>query len=504
MKKKILTLILIVVAINVFGQIPTNLPTNGLVGYWPFNGNANDESGNGNNGIVTGAVLTSDKNNNLNKAYIFSGNNQYITINDNDKLDLTGDFTVSTWINATSLASYNMILTKHESGVSGAGTYTCGVWNDGGNYKTVFQATPDFSSSSYPSIFGAIKINQWYNFIVVYSKQLGELKYYLNGALVFTKIQNYTILNNNYNLIIGAEKNSINYQNFWNGKIDDIGIWNRKLTDSEIASLNNCNNQITSNNASNVSKSICQGDSYLMSENNNANYTYEWYKNYGLISGATTNTYSINQAGTYIVKISDGINCSVISSPSIITVNPLPSVSLASVTSLIHSKANPVTLVGNPSGGVYSGPGVSGNILTPLNAGLGLKKVTYSYTNLNNCTNSATRNTVIYDTVTCSTFDTLFINVQIAGFSSSNNISTIKIWPNPANDHIIIDNGNIALLSGYKVKIESILGQEVFKSSINQQQFSVDLSTWNGKGIYLVHIIDNQDNIVVTKKIVLQ
>jgi hypothetical protein len=204
------------------------------------------------------------------------------------------------------------------------------------------------------------------------------------------------------------------------------------------------------------------------------------------------------------VKISDGINCSVISSPSIITVNPLPSVSLASVTSLIHSKANPVTLVGNPSGGVYSGPGVSGNILTPLNAGLGLKKVTYSYTNLNNCTNSATRNTVIYDTVTCSTFDTLFINVQIAGFSSSNNISTIKIWPNPANDHIIIDNGNIALLSGYKVKIESILGQEVFKSSINQQQFSVDLSTWNGKGIYLVHIIDNQDNIVVTKKIVLQ
>ncbi|WP_395655413.1 hypothetical protein [Flavobacterium sp.] len=43
-------------------QVPSNVPTNGLVGYWPFNGNANDVSGNNLNGTVTGASLTTDRN----------------------------------------------------------------------------------------------------------------------------------------------------------------------------------------------------------------------------------------------------------------------------------------------------------------------------------------------------------------------------------------------------------------------------------------------------------
>ena len=50
-----------------------NLPTDGLVGWWPFNGNANDESGNGNNGTVNGASLTTDRNGSLNSAYSFNG-----------------------------------------------------------------------------------------------------------------------------------------------------------------------------------------------------------------------------------------------------------------------------------------------------------------------------------------------------------------------------------------------------------------------------------------------
>ena len=60
--------------LNAHSQLPSYVPTNGLVGYWPFNGNANDESGNGNNGTVNGATLTADRNGNLNKAYNFGGN----------------------------------------------------------------------------------------------------------------------------------------------------------------------------------------------------------------------------------------------------------------------------------------------------------------------------------------------------------------------------------------------------------------------------------------------
>ena len=52
--------------------LPINLQ-NGILGYWPFCGNANDTSGNGNNGIVTGANLTSDRFGNINSAYSFDG-----------------------------------------------------------------------------------------------------------------------------------------------------------------------------------------------------------------------------------------------------------------------------------------------------------------------------------------------------------------------------------------------------------------------------------------------
>ena len=53
--------------------------TNGLIAYYPFNGNANDASGNGNNGTVYGATLTADRFGNPNSAYYFNGTNNYIT-----------------------------------------------------------------------------------------------------------------------------------------------------------------------------------------------------------------------------------------------------------------------------------------------------------------------------------------------------------------------------------------------------------------------------------------
>ncbi|MGK5093982.1 hypothetical protein WDW89_18465 [Deltaproteobacteria bacterium TL4] len=60
----------------------SSIPTNGLVAYYPFNGNANDESGNWNNGTVNGATLTTDRHGNANKAYSFDGADDYINIPD--------------------------------------------------------------------------------------------------------------------------------------------------------------------------------------------------------------------------------------------------------------------------------------------------------------------------------------------------------------------------------------------------------------------------------------
>jgi hypothetical protein len=70
MKKKLLLFSLFTINALV-AQVPNYIPTNGLVAYWPFSGNANDLSGNANNGTVSGATLTTDRFGNTNSAYSF-------------------------------------------------------------------------------------------------------------------------------------------------------------------------------------------------------------------------------------------------------------------------------------------------------------------------------------------------------------------------------------------------------------------------------------------------
>ena len=74
MKNILLSTLFALITTLGFSQAPSYVPANGLVGWWPFNGNANDESGNGNNGTVSGATLTADRNGVANQAYSFDGN----------------------------------------------------------------------------------------------------------------------------------------------------------------------------------------------------------------------------------------------------------------------------------------------------------------------------------------------------------------------------------------------------------------------------------------------
>ena len=109
---------------------------------------------------------------------------------------------------------------------------------------------------------------------------------------------------------------------------------------------------------------------------------------------------------------------------------------------------------------------------------------------------------ICYDHVTVT--DTLVINTNITGFNPVTYQNTIKVFPNPSNDHITIHYGNYANLSGYQLKITNSLGQQMFQTAITQQSSFVDLKTWTGNGIYFVHIIDAQGDTIDIKKIVLQ
>jgi hypothetical protein len=109
----------------------------------------------------------------------------------------------------------------------------------------------------------------------------------------------------------------------------------------------------------------------------------------------------------------------------------------------------------------------------------------------------------VYDTVLVSVTDTLIINTTL-NLPAPNNTNIIKVYPNPASDHITIDNGNFALMNGYSIKIENSTGQQVFNASVNQAQFYIDISTWTGNGLYFIHLIDPTNNTVTIRKLVVQ
>ena len=99
---------------------------------------------------------------------------------------------------------------------------------------------------------------------------------------------------------------------------------------------------------------------------------------------------------------------------------------------------------------------------------------------------------------------TLVINTGILSFNPPAYQNTVTIYPNPANDHVTIDCGNLANVSGWTIKIVNTLGQEVFSGAMNTQQYVVPLNSWSGQGVYFVKIYDGSNNLVNTKKIILQ
>ena len=336
------------VATATIAQVPNYVPTNGLVGWWPFNGNANDESGNGNDGTVNGPILSNDRFGDANKSFDFSNSlNQYIDFGNISTLNSSTSFSISAWFN------YSQTPTSPNDWFT---IVADGSYSDPNGFGVIINPNQILfrnNSSFGVLVSNTLNLNTWYNIAAVYSSD--SVKVYLNSILIGQNShQNTNLFNTSYSFKAGKcddlpiDPNDHEY--FFNGKIDDIGMWDRVLTQQEITDLYNGN--------------IC------------------------------------------------------------------------------------------------------------------------------------------YQTITVT--DTLLINMGITSFNPITYNNTIKIFPNPTNDHITINYGNFASLNGYQLKIENSLGQQVFQTNINQQSDYLSLTNWGGNGLYFVRIIDPQGNTIDIRKIVLQ
>jgi hypothetical protein len=222
---------------------PSNVNlTSGLIAFYPFNGNANDESGNGNNGVVLDATLTADRNGNLNSAYNFNGVNSCIRTMQSNSLSLNGDFSISLWFyDVPDSQLYHTFLGKRAGGNwsynLATSINTNGVPSElnkiftGRRYNNGAQQEYRFSGDTF-------NFNTWQH--IVLTVQNNFITFYKNGIPMGTNNDGaqFTIpmIDQPAGLTIGS--NGINTTTgtgeWMNGKLDEIRIYNRLLNRDEI------------------------------------------------------------------------------------------------------------------------------------------------------------------------------------------------------------------------------------------------------------------------------
>jgi uncharacterized protein (TIGR02145 family) len=216
--------------------IPTYVPTNGLVGWWGFNGNAQDGSGNGNHGMVNGATLTTDRFGNQNKAYEFDGTDDYISVINSNSLSLS-QYSISVWSKIDTSISWfpgRQLISKGCEWPIGVGV----------SYRIYFENTYYVMDNWAPSrsllsnLINSFNSN-WSHLVFTFDGQGNSM--YLNGVLLGNATQNSALVSSLEPLFIGARKfaSSCTISDNYSGKLDDIGIWNRALTQQEITNLYN-------------------------------------------------------------------------------------------------------------------------------------------------------------------------------------------------------------------------------------------------------------------------
>jgi gliding motility-associated-like protein len=269
----------------------TESPSSGYLTSFPFNGNANDVSGNGNHGIVEGAALTTDRFGAANNAYFFDGLDDYIATTNLYPAPGPNIFSVSIWFNTTTatggrLLGYGASQTGESSVfdrhlyMTNSGKLYFGVYPE--EYKTVA------TGSSYND-------GKWHHAVATLSQE--GMKLYVDGVLQvsdpsITVAENYSgYLRIGYDNLIGWPQAPDSY--FFQGKIDDIFVFDRELSHTEIYKLHGAG-----------ANPVCEGETLQLTAATVAGASYAWVGPNGFTSAeqnpSITNV-TTEKAGVYTV-----------------------------------------------------------------------------------------------------------------------------------------------------------------------------------------------------------
>jgi hypothetical protein len=214
---------------------------------------------------------------------------------------------------------------------------------------------------------------------------------------------------------------------------------------------------VTVNNAT-----ICQGQSATLTAGGASTYTW----NTGLI----TSQIVVNPSSSTVYSVSGTSAQGCVGSQTTqVTVNPLPNVSASASQTQVCSNGTLVVLTGSPSGGTFSGTGVSGNQFDP-SVGTGTYTITYSYTDANSCSNSS---------------QIVMVVNNCNSLVSWNPQSGWNVYPNPFSDMLVFKNASSEALI---ITIWDATGKLMDKQQIpSEKEMKIATEKWS-KGLYMIRV----------------
>ena len=193
------------------------------VGLWHFEGNADDTSGNNNNGAVNGASLVAGRVGN--EAYSFDGSNDFIEVPHDPSLTVGSEVSISLWVYLNSIGPYEGMVCK---GIN-QGQYWIGLDSGGGgefSFGTYYWTNKVTSNT-------ALSTGRWYHIAAVYDN--GDVSLYLDGQLDKQQSVGWSLTANTEALTFGVDKPGSD--EYLDGVLDEIAIWSRPLSSLEVNNL---------------------------------------------------------------------------------------------------------------------------------------------------------------------------------------------------------------------------------------------------------------------------
>ena len=360
--------------------------------FYPFAGNAIDLSGNNHHGTVNGATLTTDRNGNANNAYSFNGS-QNIQVPYHADFDIlpSGQYTISLWVKPASYNSNARALFVKCNYSTSAPT---SMWDYGIYLITNNTIMIGYHSTHVCFSNTHLLAGQWYCVTATYNN--GDWKIYINGTLDAQVLNSGLYILQSLNGIgIGCKGQAP--LDFFDGQLDDIRFYNRALAVTEISALCSSSPLLPVSNfiASDSVFCFSQSGNCVNFTNHSLNATSRQWLFPGASPASDTTLNPSNvcypSSGIYIVTLISVNSSGTDTATNTITIVPTPSVSLILSSNQYCINAPSVTLSGgSPTGGIYSGTGVSAGSFNPALAGAGSHPITYSYTNAGGCSDTAT------------------------------------------------------------------------------------------------------------------